>query len=65
MRWAQAAIVFQGRSTSDPVRKVGVQIQEAIDTHRASNKVGDCSSISACRRRRDAYPTNVPRRSSG
>jgi len=42
VRWAEAAVVFQGaQHVLNPVRRVGQQIQEAIDCHTGSNKVDD------------------------
>jgi peptide/nickel transport system ATP-binding protein len=58
VRWAEAAIVFQGaQHVLNPVRRISQQIQEAIDTHRGSNKVADLlEQVGIPRWRRDAYP---------
>ena len=42
VRWAEAAVVFQGaQHVLNPVRRIAQQIQEAIDVHSGSNKVSD------------------------
>jgi len=58
VRWAEAAVVFQGaQHVLNPVRRVGQQIQEAIDCHTGSNKVDDLlEQVGIPRSRRDAYP---------
>jgi peptide/nickel transport system ATP-binding protein len=58
VRWAEAAVVFQGaQHVLNPVRRVSQQIQEAIDVHRAGNKVADLlEQVGIPRWRRDAYP---------
>ena len=58
VRWAEAAVVFQGaQHVLNPVRRVAQQIQEAIDVHRGDNKVVDLlEQVGIPRWRRDAYP---------
>jgi peptide/nickel transport system ATP-binding protein len=58
VRWAEAAVVFQGaQHVLNPVRRISQQIQEAIDVHRGANKVGDLlEQVGIARLRRDAYP---------
>jgi peptide/nickel transport system ATP-binding protein len=58
VRWAEAAVVFQGaQHVLNPVRRIGQQIQEAIETHDGSNKVVDLlEQVGIPRWRRDAYP---------
>ncbi len=58
VRWAEAAIVFQGaQHVLNPVRRISQQIQEAIDTHRGPNKVADLlEQVGIPGWRRDAYP---------
>ncbi|HZY08097.1 MAG TPA: ABC transporter ATP-binding protein, partial [Ilumatobacteraceae bacterium] len=58
VRWAEAAVVFQGaQHVLNPVRRVGQQIQEAIDCHAGDNKVDDLlEQVGIPRWRRDAYP---------
>jgi peptide/nickel transport system ATP-binding protein len=58
VRWAEAAVVFQGaQHVLNPVRRVSQQIQEAIDVHRGGNKVIDLlEQVGIPRWRRDAYP---------
>jgi peptide/nickel transport system ATP-binding protein len=58
VRWAKAAVVFQGaQHVLNPVRRVNQQIQEAIDTHRGTNKVSDLlEQVGIPRWRRSAYP---------
>jgi peptide/nickel transport system ATP-binding protein len=58
VRWAEAAVVFQGaQHVLNPVRRVGHQIQEAIDCHAGDNKVDDLlEQVGIPRWRRDAYP---------
>jgi peptide/nickel transport system ATP-binding protein len=58
VRWAEAAVVFQGaQHVLNPVRRIGQQIQEAIETHSGSNKVVDLlEQVGIPRWRRDAYP---------
>jgi peptide/nickel transport system ATP-binding protein len=58
VRWAEAAVVFQGaQHVLNPVRRVGQQIQEAIDSHVGTNKVEDLlEQVGIPRWRRDAYP---------
>lgn len=58
VRWAQAAVVFQGaQHVLNPVRTVGHQIQEAVDAHRCTNKVRDLlEQVGLPWRRHDAYP---------
>ena len=58
VRWAEAAVVFQGaQHVLNPVRRVAQQIQEAIDVHRGDNKVADLlEQVGIPRWRRDAYP---------
>jgi peptide/nickel transport system ATP-binding protein len=58
VRWAEAAVVFQGaQHVLNPVRRVSQQIQEAIDVHRGDNKVADLlEQVGIPRWRRDAYP---------
>ena len=58
VRWAEAAVVFQGaQHVLNPVRRVGQQIQEAIDCHTGSNRVDDLlEQVGIPRSRRDAYP---------
>ena len=58
VRWAEAAVVFQGaQHVLNPVRRVAQQIQEAIDVHRGDNNVVDLlEQVGIPRWRRDAYP---------
>jgi peptide/nickel transport system ATP-binding protein len=58
VRWAEAAVVFQGaQHVLNPVQRIRHQIQEAIDTHRGTNKVSDLlEQVGIPRRRGDAYP---------
>jgi peptide/nickel transport system ATP-binding protein len=58
VRWAEAAVVFQGaQHVLNPVRRVAQQIQEAVDVHRSDNKVADLlEQVGIPRWRRDAYP---------
>jgi peptide/nickel transport system ATP-binding protein len=58
VRWAEAAVVFQGaQHVLNPVRRISQQIQEAIDEHAGSNKVSDLlEQVGIPRWRRDAYP---------
>ncbi|MEO8264726.1 MAG: ABC transporter ATP-binding protein [Ilumatobacteraceae bacterium] len=58
VRWAEAAVVFQGaQHVLNPVQRIGRQIQEAIDTHRGTNKVSDLlEQVGIPRWRNDAYP---------
>ena len=58
VRWAEAAVVFQGaQHVLNPVRRIRQQIQEAIDTHSGSNKVADLlAQVGISGARRDAYP---------
>jgi peptide/nickel transport system ATP-binding protein len=58
VRWAEAAVVFQGaQHVLNPVRRISQQIQEAIDVHRGGNKVADLlEQVGIARSRRDAYP---------
>ena len=58
VRWAEAAVVFQGaQHVLNPVQRIGRQIQEAIDTHRGTNKVIDLlEQVGIPRWRNDAYP---------
>jgi peptide/nickel transport system ATP-binding protein len=58
VRWAEAAVVFQGaQHVLNPVRRVGQQIQEAIDSHAGTNKVEDLlEQVGIPRWRQDAYP---------
>jgi peptide/nickel transport system ATP-binding protein len=58
VRWAEAAVVFQGaQHVLNPVRRVAQQIQEAIDVHRGANRVVDLlEQVGIPRWRRDAYP---------
>ncbi len=61
VRWAQAAIVFQGAQHAlNPVRRVGAQIAEAIDLHGgrgARPPVGELlEMVGLPARRADAYP---------
>jgi peptide/nickel transport system ATP-binding protein len=58
VRWAEAAVVFQGaQHVLNPVRRIGQQIREAIETHAGSNKVVDLlEQVGIPRWRRDAYP---------
>ena len=58
VRWAEAAVVFQGaQHVLNPVRRISQQIQEAIDVHNGSNKVSDLlEQVGIPRWRRDAYP---------
>ena len=58
VRWAEAAVVFQGaQHVLNPVRRVDQQIQEAIDTHRGDNKVADLlEQVGIPRWRRQSYP---------
>ena len=58
VRWAEAAVVFQGaQHVLNPVRRVGHQIQEAIDCHAGDNKVDDLlEQVGIPSWRRDAYP---------
>jgi peptide/nickel transport system ATP-binding protein len=58
VRWAEAAVVFQGaQHVLNPVRRVSQQIQEAIDVHRGGNKVIDLlEQVGIPKWRRDAYP---------
>jgi peptide/nickel transport system ATP-binding protein len=58
VRWAEAAVVFQGaQHVLNPVRRISQQIQEAIDVHSGSNKVSDLlEQVGIPRWRRDAYP---------
>ena len=42
VRWAEAAVVFQGaQHVLNPVQRIAQQIHEAIDVHRGDNKVVD------------------------
>jgi peptide/nickel transport system ATP-binding protein len=61
VRWAQAAIVFQGAQHAlNPVRTVGAQITEAIELHAAGGNqaaVGDLLELVGLPpRRADSYP---------
>jgi peptide/nickel transport system ATP-binding protein len=58
VRWAEAAVVFQGaQHVLNPVQRIGRQIQEAIETHRGTNKVSDLlEQVGIPRWRNDAYP---------
>jgi peptide/nickel transport system ATP-binding protein len=58
VRWAEAAVVFQGaQHVLNPVRRVSQQIQEAIDVHEGDNKVSDLlEQVGIPRWRRGAYP---------
>jgi peptide/nickel transport system ATP-binding protein len=58
VRWAEAAVVFQGaQHVLNPVRRVGQQIQEAIDGHAGTNKVEELlEQVGIPRWRGDAYP---------
>jgi peptide/nickel transport system ATP-binding protein len=58
VRWAEAAVVFQGaQHVLNPVRRISQQIQEAVDVHRGTNKVADLlEQVGISRLRRDAYP---------
>jgi peptide/nickel transport system ATP-binding protein len=58
VRWAEAAVVFQGaQHVLNPVRRISQQIQEAIDVHRGDNKVVDLlEQVGIPRWRRGAYP---------
>jgi len=58
VRWAQAAVVFQGaQHVLNPVRRISQQIQEAITVHRADSKVADLlEQVGISRRRGAAYP---------
>ena len=58
VRWAEAAVVFQGaQHVLNPVRRIGQQIHEAIETHSGSNKVVDLlEQVGIPKWRRDAYP---------
>jgi peptide/nickel transport system ATP-binding protein len=58
VRWAQAAVVFQGaQHVLNPVRRVGQQIQEAVDAHHGANEVRDLlEQVGLPWRRHDAYP---------
>ena len=58
VRWAEAAVVFQGaQHVLNPVRRVSQQIQEAITVHRGDNKVSDLlEQVGISRWRGDAYP---------
>ncbi len=58
VRWAEAAVVFQGaQHVLNPVRRISQQIQEAIDVHAGSNKVSDLlEQVGIPRWRRDEYP---------
>jgi len=58
VRWAEAAVVFQGaQHVLNPVRRVSQQIQEAIDVHQGANKVADLlEQVGIPRWRRNAYP---------
>jgi peptide/nickel transport system ATP-binding protein len=58
VRWAEAAIVFQGaQHVLNPVRRIGQQIHEAIEVHSGSNKVADLlEQVGITRVRRNAYP---------
>ncbi|MEP7113101.1 MAG: ABC transporter ATP-binding protein [Ilumatobacteraceae bacterium] len=58
VRWAEAAVVFQGaQHVLNPVRRVSQQIQEAIDVHRGGNKVADLlEQVGIPRWRSAAYP---------
>jgi peptide/nickel transport system ATP-binding protein len=58
VRWAEAAVVFQGaQHVLNPVRRISQQIQEAIDVHGGGNKVGDLlEQVGIPRLRRGAYP---------
>ncbi|MEP7203413.1 MAG: ABC transporter ATP-binding protein [Ilumatobacteraceae bacterium] len=58
VRWAEAAVVFQGaQHVLNPVRRIAQQIQEAINVHRADSNVADLlEQVGISRVRRDAYP---------
>jgi peptide/nickel transport system ATP-binding protein len=58
VRWAQAAVVFQGaQHVLNPVQRVGDQIQEAIDAHKGTNEVRDLvEQVGIPRRRERSYP---------
>jgi peptide/nickel transport system ATP-binding protein len=58
VRWAEAAVVFQGaQHVLNPVRRISQQIQEAIDVHTGDNKVVDLlEQVGIPRWRRGAYP---------
>jgi peptide/nickel transport system ATP-binding protein len=58
VRWAEAAVVFQGaQHVLNPVRRIGHQIQEAIDTHKGDNKVRDLlEQVGIPWRRGQSYP---------
>ena len=58
VRWAEAAVVFQGaQHVLNPVRRVSQQIQEAIDVHHGDNKVADLlEQVGIPRWRMGAYP---------
>ncbi|HEY7626512.1 MAG TPA: ABC transporter ATP-binding protein [Ilumatobacteraceae bacterium] len=58
VRWGEAAVVFQGaQHVLNPVQRISRQIQEAIDTHRSSNKVVDLlAQVGIPRWRAHAYP---------
>jgi peptide/nickel transport system ATP-binding protein len=58
VRWAEAAVVFQGaQHVLNPVRRISQQIQEAIDVHRGTNKVADLlEQVGISRVRGAAYP---------
>jgi peptide/nickel transport system ATP-binding protein len=58
VRWAEAAVVFQGaQHVLNPVRRISQQIQEAITVHRGNNKVDDLlEQVGISWRRGDAYP---------
>ncbi len=58
VRWAEAAVVFQGaQHVLNPVQRIGRQIQEAVETHRGTNKVSDLlEQVGIPRWRNDAYP---------
>jgi peptide/nickel transport system ATP-binding protein len=65
VRWTKASVVFQGaQHVLNPVRRVGQQIQEAIDVHaetsrgrRTRSRVGDLLAlVGLTPRRADDYP---------
>jgi peptide/nickel transport system ATP-binding protein len=58
VRWADAAVVFQGaQHVLNPVQRIGQQIQEAIDAHKGTNKVRDLlEQVGIPWRREGSYP---------
>ena len=63
VRWAEAAVVFQGaQHVLNPVRRISQQIQEAIDVHGGSNKVSDLARAGRASRAGVAMHTHTSSR---